>query len=239
MIAKSSDYWPEAVEEKAWAYFRKNDFDRVQSDMKTLMSPIFADQVGPEPFFLDGFAKLKVCDYPGIFDDIRAFKAAFKDRLALMEELAKTGGDARTAQAVAALSGGVTEFKNVASFARRMPRMFHRDGQLASLAAKKAPLKDIQARVKTLAATELEEGRKIINKFHILEAEAIQRMHLQDKKSDRDIVTQEIAGDELQFPVKDDEIWADELDKFQVNSRGCPDLKIGDKSSGKKQEKAL
>lgn len=249
MITKASDYWIESVEERAWAYFRKGDYDHVQSDMKTIMNPIFANQVGPEPFFLDGFAKLKVCDYVGIFKTIKDFKSMFKDRITVMDSLAKTGSNESVQPAVAKLADGTSTFQDMGSVAAKMPRFFYRDWQLSRLAMRKAIFErenqpgansafaarlatlsqdaagKVKSRVKTLASIEMDEARKILNKFHILEAEVIQRMHIQDKKSDKDIEHQTIAGDELEFPVSGDEVWADELDKYQVLSRGCPDNK--------------
>ncbi len=250
MISKDSDYWIESVEERAWAYFRKTDYDHVQSDMKTLMSPMFDNQVGPEPFFLDGFAKLKVCDYPGIFKIIKEFKTQFKDRLSMITDLEKTGSNAYVEGSLSTLANGPVNFVSAAKYAAHMPRFFYRDWELSRLAMRKAAFQEesknktspllvslekeaqskLSQRVKALASIELDEARKILNKFHILEAEVIHRMHLQDKKNTKEIQHQTIADDELEFPVNDDEIWVDEVDKFQVLSRGCPD---------KKQEKTL
>jgi len=261
LITKDSDYWVESVEERAWAYFRKGDYDRVQSDMKTLMNPMFANQVGPEPFFLDGFAKLKVCDYAGIFKTIKDFKNQFAKRIDVIDRLAKTGHNGQVSSALATLSNGPSTFEQVGKTVAQMPRFFYRDWPLARLAMRKAAFENekssarkhgisswaqklngleslaqnkIRERVKFLADAEINEARNILNKFHILEAEVIQRMHLQDRKSNKDLETQELAGDELEFPVTDDEVWADEVDKFQVTSRGCPQ-----KLTVKNQEKTL
>lgn len=243
MIDKSSDYWVESVEEKAWAYFRKGDYDHVQSDMKTLMHPMFVNQVGPEPFFLDGFAKLKVCDYPGIFKVIKDFKELHKDRILRMEALAGSGIHPSVELGLKAMADGPSTFQEVGKVSADLPRFFYRDWELARLGMKKAIYtrqsvdakpdstdEKIKKRIQALAKAELDEAKKILNKFHILEAEAIQRMHIQDRKNTKEIQHQNIADDEIEFPVSDDEVWVDEVDKFQVLSRGCPD---------KKQEKTL
>ncbi len=41
-IPKSSDFWLEALEERAWAHLRKNEYDKAVSDITTLLSPAFA-----------------------------------------------------------------------------------------------------------------------------------------------------------------------------------------------------
>ncbi|NJM09821.1 MAG: hypothetical protein HC883_02695 [Bdellovibrionaceae bacterium] len=75
----------------AWTHLRKDDFDKALGETVTLLSPAMAPLVGPESYYLANLLALKVCDYPRIFKNSDLFKTRHKERLAAMQELAKTG----------------------------------------------------------------------------------------------------------------------------------------------------
>ncbi|MGE3974580.1 MAG: tetratricopeptide repeat protein [Bdellovibrionales bacterium] len=247
LIPKGSDYWLEALEEKAWAEFREKDYDRAESLLYSVLSPVFDGIVGSEPYFVSGYAKLKVCDYPGIFKTIHAFKSKFQKRLDHLSQLSEGIRTESAQQILTKMSSGTIDYKELGIHAVSLPRMIHRNthlaklmmnrsmisteltklknqktAQLASLEAEKAQGRGFDY-LKKLAQNELDEAGKIINKLHILEAEAVQRMHINNKIADRDLKKMEVAGDELEFPVSD-EVWVDELDNYHVSTRGCPQI---------------
>jgi hypothetical protein len=82
-------------------------------------------------------------------------------------------------------------------------------------------------RLRTLAAIELKEYRTILNKMHIVEAEVIQRLHVDDRlKGERSKLAKvEETGDVLIFPYNSDEVWFDELDNYKARVKDCPTLK--------------
>jgi hypothetical protein len=82
-------------------------------------------------------------------------------------------------------------------------------------------------RLRTLAAAELKEYRKIINKMHIVEAEVIQRLHVDENlKGERSKLSKnEDSADLLIFPYNSDEVWFDELDNYRARVKDCPTLK--------------
>jgi hypothetical protein len=90
-IPKSSNLWIESVEERAWAHLRREDFDKALGETVTLLSPAMAPLVGPESYYLANLLALKVCDYPRIFKNSELFKNRHTERLAAMQELAKSG----------------------------------------------------------------------------------------------------------------------------------------------------
>jgi hypothetical protein len=84
-----------------------------------------------------------------------------------------------------------------------------------------------QRRLRTLAALELKEYRTILNKMHIVEAEVIERLHVDDSlKGERSKLSKnEDQGDVLVFPYRSDEVWLDELDNYKARVKDCPTLK--------------
>ncbi len=84
------------------------------------------------------------------------------------------------------------------------------------------------ARVRALAAREVEDTRKIVSKMHIVEAELIQRIDAAPKVSKQlaaaDVKkgsTGSVAKDTLTFPLEK-EFWFDELTNYRVDiKKGC------------------
>jgi hypothetical protein len=81
-------------------------------------------------------------------------------------------------------------------------------------------------RARTLAQTDLKDYRTIINKMHIIEAEVIQRLHMDDNlKGERSKLSKSNdPSDALVFPYSK-EVWMDELDNYQARVKDCPTLK--------------
>lgn len=83
-------------------------------------------------------------------------------------------------------------------------------------------------RVRQLAKIDVAEYRVIINKMHIIEAEVIERLNLDENlKGKRGNLAKVSDGgdDVLVFPYKSDEVWFDELDNYQARVKDCPTLK--------------
>lgn len=127
LIPKSSDLWLEAVEEKAWAFMKMKDYERALAQVKTLRAPVFAAQVGPEPYFLAGFANYKVCDYNAIFKILKDFKERFRTRLTELENLAQSGRSSSVDAAVAKIESGASSWSAIGSVVEKLPRVFNRD----------------------------------------------------------------------------------------------------------------
>ncbi len=90
-ISKRSDYWLLAHEEMAWISMLKNDPQRALGYTHTLMYPVLANQVGPEPSYLHALASVKVCDYWEALETLRKFKIQFAPRIKSLQFLAKHG----------------------------------------------------------------------------------------------------------------------------------------------------
>jgi tetratricopeptide (TPR) repeat protein len=83
------------------------------------------------------------------------------------------------------------------------------------------------ARLRKLAAGDVQEFRMIINKLHIIEAEVIERLYvdesLQGKR--RDLVKTEDPKNTISFPYSE-EVWMDELDHYKTVVKDCPGLQM-------------
>jgi hypothetical protein len=90
-VPKSSDLWLQAIEERAWSYLRKNDYDRALGEITTILAPTFEKLIGPEPYFLSNLLSLKVCDYNRIFKVGDQFKSKNRVRLSELQTLATQG----------------------------------------------------------------------------------------------------------------------------------------------------
>lgn len=84
-IEKGSPAWLESLEERAWAEMRSGNPEKAIATLKTVVSPIFKDQVRSESYFTMALAQLRVCDYPSLFKTIEKFKKTFRPKIASWE----------------------------------------------------------------------------------------------------------------------------------------------------------
>ncbi|MES2963921.1 MAG: hypothetical protein V4760_08525 [Bdellovibrionota bacterium] len=164
-VAKGGQAWLEALEEEAWAQFRRGQPQDSISRLKTVTSSAFTEKTSSEPFFLLGLAQLRVCDYKAVFQTIEKFKGRF---------LGKT--------------------------------------------------KSLEASNKSSDKAALKEIGETVQKLNIVEAEAIQRLYLDENGKPRRGSAPSIAKgrDQLSFPDEDtDEVWMDEVDAYKVTLKGC------------------
>ena len=82
----------------------------------------------------------------------------------------------------------------------------------------------LKARMAMLAQQETEDTKKIVQKLNLVEVEAIQRMHADMALNDAAYKKgkfKETNDDQLVF-MDDGRPWIDELDKFEVSAKACP-----------------
>ena len=169
-VNKNGPSYLESLEEAAWADFRNNETTKALAKLKTVTSPAFKGQVRSEPFFLQGLAQLRVCDFKSVFKTIDTFKSRFS-------------GEVKSLEA-------------------------------SPSSADKAKLKEI--------------GNSV-QKLNLVEAETIQRLYLDENGKKRSGSPARISkgSDQLSFPTTDDdELWMDELEGFQVTTKGCLEIDI-------------
>jgi tetratricopeptide (TPR) repeat protein len=257
-IPKSSSLWVESVEEKAWAYLRKNDSDKALGQTITLLSPALAPLVGPESFYLANLMALKICDYPRIFKNSDLFKARHKDRLNGLIELSQNGTSKNLPAAMDRLDAKGITVEAAGPLVGSFPRATFRDQRFVTLMSARRQLqseitkahkvgalgdfgtKIVQLqpkldqlkqlallRLRTLARNELNEYQHNLSKMHVIEAEVMQRLAVDESlKGKRDkIAKAKDDGEVMVFPYDSDEVWLDELDNYKAQVKNCPQLK--------------
>lgn len=255
-VPKSSNFWIEALEERAWADLRKDEFDKALGQVTTLLSPAISPLVGPEPYFMANLMNLKICDYPRLFKTSELFKQRHRPRLAELQQLA-SGAElpANLANVLERFERQGVSTEAAGPLVSSVPRYAFRDHAfVAAMETRRALINEsqkaqdlglseritaqsvgqadaskIQAikRLRVLAQAELKEYRINLNKMHIIEAEVIERLHLDDNlKGERGkLAKADDKGDVLVFPYNTDEVWLDELDNYKARVKDCPVLK--------------
>jgi hypothetical protein len=87
--------------------------------------------------------------------------------------------------------------------------------------------KSLEARIRLLARSELIEIRSMIQRLHLIEAEVIQRMHMEDrvvKRNSERSSKSPHSGEVLSFPDSK-EFWLDEIGNYAVSVKDCPKLR--------------
>jgi hypothetical protein len=252
-VSKSSGYWLQAVEERAWSYFRQDQFDNALAQTKTLLSIQFSDFVNPEAYFLQALTQLKTCDYKDLFATNSMFKEKQKARLVEIQNLSESGMNEAFKNVIIAANSFPMKFADAGSNANHLPHLFYKDIELQrqlmryklseralsvlkSNADVPSVLQDsfektrneasvaLKSRMKKLAQQETEDSFKIVQKINLVEVEAIQRLHVDvdlDKKLFKKDKFKDTNSDQLVF-VDDGRPWIDELDKYEVRSKACP-----------------
>ena len=90
-IPRGNDYWMYSVEEKGWAYFRMDDYEKSLAQTKTLLAPQLAETASSEAYLLRSLALLKICDYKEIFENHTNFKEKQKAKIMEIQDLADSG----------------------------------------------------------------------------------------------------------------------------------------------------
>ncbi len=265
LIPKSSMLWIESVEERAWAYLRKDDFDKALGEAVTLLSPALAPLVGPESYFLANLMALKACDYPRVFKNSDAFKKRHRNHIVDLQQLADSGSNKNINAILTKFEQQGVNLEAIGTMVESIPRASFRDQKIikylesrkeilleldkslqvsdfaqtlgestllaktmGSAKAKADRYKQLTVqRLRVLAAAELKEYKIILNKMHIVEAEVIQRLHVDESlKGERSKLSKnDDNGDVLVFPYNSDEVWFDELDNYKARVKDCPTLK--------------
>lgn len=90
-VSKDSPLWLQSLEEKAWAHYQLKNTGKSLAVLKTLLNPVFAEDISSEDYFLQSLNQLKTCDYLGVFNTIEKFKKVSKSPLASLESKANQG----------------------------------------------------------------------------------------------------------------------------------------------------
>lgn len=216
-VEKESDYWVDALEEKAWAYTRNQDYNKALAELKSILNPVFINLASPESVMLAAFVDLKICNYKGVAEKIPLFKKLMLPKVEGLEMLVKNPKSDLATQYISKMKEKSLTAADIGQDVVKLPRYFYRDTQLAQH----------PELMKKLAQNDLDIISKNLKKMKIIEIELIQRTQTSDVKlaEDKDLKFDKTKSkDALVFPVEQNsnEIWLDEIGKFDVQTTQCP-----------------
>jgi hypothetical protein len=223
-IPASSDFWLDAIEERAWAATRQNQFETALGDLQSITSSVWSSQVGPETYMLSTFVSLKICAYKDVVKKINLFKKRILPRVDALQVIANEPFSPNFWNFPDTLVNGQMTMASLGKSAELYPRYFYRDKQLlAALKARQMP--KAEARMRQLAKDDLKEIEINLKKMKLIEVELIQNVLMADdlSQSKSNLKFSSVdSSKKMIFPVTDDEVWVDEVGHFQVKAEKCP-----------------
>lgn len=223
-IPASSDFWLDSLEERAWVYTRKSNYEKALGDLKSVANKVWAPQTGPETMMLSAFVSLKICAYKDVLEKIEQFKTRMIPRVESLEGLLERPVTPRLRKHLAQAAKGDLRLSQLGSEAEKFPRYFFRDQELINAFTSNAE-STVASRIKTLAERDLEEIQKNLKKMKVIEVEVIQRVFSADElkmgKNKLDFEKYDRSS-QVSFPISDDEVWVDEVGSYEVRAQQCP-----------------
>ncbi|KHD87045.1 MAG: hypothetical protein OM95_16605 [Bdellovibrio sp. ArHS] len=246
-IPRGNTYWLSSVEEKGWAYFRQENYEKALAQTKTLLAPQFAEISNSEAFLLQSLTQLKICDYKGVFETHQIFKEKQKKRILEVQQLAQSGWNEALTQVLKKADKFPLTLDDMGGAVQRLPLLIYKDVEFQKQALRfkaseralamvdSSRVKDqlekantqsflaLKKRVQELAQEETNENFNVIQKLNLVEVEAIQRVHTDMELADsmyKKSQFEKVGDDKLVF-MDDGRPWIDELDKFEVAAKTC------------------
>ena len=222
-IPVTSDFWLEALEERAWAYTRQGNYPKALADLKSITHPVWSAQVGPESIMLSAFVSLKICAYKDTLEKVDLFKKRMLTRVTALENLQQKPVTPELMKFLTLAAENKLPLMDLGKRAERYPRYFFRDRQLIS-AFSSQNQDQIKDRMLTLVDRDLAEIKKNLTKMKVIEIEVIQRVATMTKmkqtKKNLNFARYD-KSQQVSFPISDDEVWLDEMGSFEVKSQSC------------------
>ncbi|MBL7543331.1 MAG: tetratricopeptide repeat protein [Bdellovibrionaceae bacterium] len=224
-IQPSSDFWLEALEERAWVHTRQGKFEDALADLQSITSPVWAPQVGPETYMLSTFVSLKICAYKDVLKKVDIFKQRMLPRIEALQSMIDKPMSDDVWQILIKTKKSKLTMSGLGPQADKYPRYFYRDDQLLKH-VKHGHREKTQARLRVLARHDLDEIETNLKKMKIIDVELIQNVLTMDKDQKSKSTNLKFSGidknKDVSFPVNDDEVWVDEVGHFQVKAENCP-----------------
>ncbi len=225
-LPASSDFWLDAIEERAWAHTRMGNYESALADLHSATSAVWSSQVGPETYMLSTFVSLKICAYKDVVTKIELFKKRMFPRIDALENLMARPLPSEFWNMSDAIKQGKVTMASLGKSAEKYPRYFFRDRKVAD-ALRTNSVAAVNLRIRELAKQDLKEIELNLKKMKIIEVELIQKILLteQGKNPKSDLKFSSVDRNKsMIFPVTDEEVWIDEVGHFQVKADLCQAL---------------
>lgn len=218
-IAKSSPRWALAREEKAWAYFRMKNYPQALSDVRSLTNNFLSIQIDLEPYLLQSLILLYSCDYKAVFSLMKDLKKNMSTYVVAMESLAAGKMTPAQQSAINELVSQRDTRGLDATQMNQLPRRFYLDRTIAA-AIKGGDVAVLRSKLQRLAVSEDAKNEKMLQYMQLVEVEAVQRAFVPSQFNGMAKTSIKKDRDTMVFN-NDKELWADEIDKTQVDLNLC------------------
>lgn len=218
-IPTESARWPLAKEELGWSYFRNHDHSQALAQVRSLTNDYLNTQIDLEPFLLQSIVLLYNCDYKGVYKTLADVKSKMSTFVKSIETLAKDQWTEKQTSALNQMISDKTYTNLKPEQFHELPRRFFQDKYVIN-AIKIGNSSNLKKRLEQLARVEDKKNSKLLNHLHLVEVEAIQRAFVPSdfKGKQRMALPQD---DNIMVFNNDKELWADEVDKVQVDVNLC------------------
>jgi hypothetical protein len=221
-IPKNSDFWLESLEERAWTYLKMGDFEKALADLKSATHPALSAQVGPESLMLSAFISLKTCAYKDALEKVNLFKERMLPKVTALEAIVANPRTAEAKKYLPKLKNEKLTMISLGADAEKLPRYFHRDVSLNE-SIQNGKYRQAYNRLQALAQLDLNEIEKNLTKMKLIEIEVIHRVSLlKPELTNKDLKFSKVnKNNQISFPIIGEELWLDEVGKYQVKAQGC------------------
>ncbi len=161
-VSKKSDYWFQALEEMGWSELRLGQPQNTLAHMKTLMTPAFEPDVGPETFYLSSLAHLKVCDYTEVSETLKEFRSRFQRKTKVLLDLEETPESKAVKTLFARLEKTRVSMDTLGEAGVLLPRYSTRDEALFYLVQRHVALSQEGQIAQKLYSQSLSEGTALV-----------------------------------------------------------------------------
>ncbi len=218
-IPTESSRWPLAKEELGWSYFRTHDHSKALAQVRSLTNDYLNTQIDLEPFLLQSIVLFSNCDYKGVYATLGDVKSKMSVFVQAMDTLSKNQWNEVQTSALNQLLTDKTHTNLKPEQFHQLPRRFFQDKYVLN-ALKIGNSANLKKRLEQLARVEDKKNGKLLQHLHLVEVESIQRAFVPNefKGKQRMAVPQD---DNLMVFNNDTELWADEVDKVQVDVNLC------------------
>lgn len=222
-ISAESDFWLEAIEERAWSFTREGQYEMALADLLSITSPVLSPQIGPETYILSALVSLKVCNYKDVASKIQLFKKRMLPRVSNLEQITSESLPTSFLKLIPQITNESLTATVLGHTADLYPRYFFRDQQLISN-LKNKDFNLAAVRLNLLAKEDLKDIEVNLKKIKLIEVELIQNVILSERNQSnlKNLkFSKTDSKNTIVFPVTNDEVWLDEVGQFQVRSQAC------------------
>ncbi len=194
MIPKTSEFWLDAIEERAWAYLKIGNYDKARSDLTTLLAPTFKDYASAEVYVLAAITNLRICDYPQILKDGVKFKERHVERIREMESLSQKGVNTHILKILDQMDQKGADLSAAAGKLSSLPRMALRSLDFSqAVNSRSRLLSEISHAEKLKQRLDAMGGNSAVNRLTAWAQKEVQKLRTKSLRELKNAASSEVA----------------------------------------------